>query len=344
MIRQLYVFLCFIRIASLGAENEDSTEMQQTPLPALAAKEDVTEVQQVSLQEPPPIPTEPKIEIPHRVEGSLPVPVRKSSFIAVGLSGIFPGLGHIYLNDMRSAGLMMGGAGISIGLSSIPNEELSFTALYTYQNEWFYGMYAAYRDTHAFNGAAQYTYRMPSDSLTDLTLAPFRYAVWKKPEVWGGVLGWLAAGVALTLLFDPDYKHAARTAYPFASTSEINPLVALPVGIGEEAFFRGFLQSTLIENSNPVLGSVLSSLAFGGMHIPNAAELDLKARANYYLVSVPFISAFGGYFSWLAYKNHSLKEAVAVHFWYDFTLFLVSYLTAPPAAIGIPPLKISFAF
>lgn len=251
-------------------------------------------------------------------------PSRKNSFLAVGLSSLLPGLGHVYLGDMKTAGGLMGSAGVCIGLASFSQSESSIlNSMVAVQSTWSYGLYAAYRDVRIYNGQSGYRHTMPTDSLADLTLAPFRWSILKKPEVWGGFLGAIGLVLGTAHLI---YPKEDRVQTSLSSNGEMSPLIALPVGVGEESFFRGLLQSQLSEAFTPWGGIVLSSLAFGAMHIPNAMLLEPEKRQGYYTFSLPFITLFGAYFGWLTYKNHSLKESVALHTWYDALIFGVSAL------------------
>lgn len=271
-------------------------------------------------------------------EAELSMPVLKphsykSPFLAVGLSGLFPGLGHVYLGDMKTAGGLLGTTGLSVGAAAALNsrEFDATTILLTVQNTWIYGMYAAYRDVRMYNGQTGYLYKMPTDSFADLALAPFSWSVLKKPEVWGGLLGSfaLAAGVGYLAFSNDAHIHAS-----LSSERMLSPLIAFPVGIGEEAFFRGFLQSQFSEWSTPVGGIILSSIMFGAAHIPNAWSLEVEHRRNYYTFVVPLLTAFGIYDGWLTYKNHSLKESVALHAWYDFLLFTIGAVAGEASITG----------
>ncbi|HAB99416.1 MAG TPA: hypothetical protein DCE71_06310 [Parachlamydiales bacterium] len=278
-----------------------------------------------------------QISSPSFVTGSL-----KKSWVAVGLSALLPGLGHVYLGDMQTAGGLIGSTGLGIGLHSAgKNEEfVRSTSALTIETTWLYGIYAAYRDTRISNGTKNYSYQMPTDSFLDLTSAPFRLQVLKKPEVWGGLLGSLALAVAVTYLAFPD-EHIHPS---FSLTRTLSPLTALPIGIGEEAFFRGFLQSQISEWSNPWGGIISSSLAFGAMHMPNAWDLPSKERRNYYKIIVPFITLSGLYDGWLTYKNHSLESSVAIHTWYDGILFTLGSLAGQAAIRGRSDMCIAFSF
>lgn len=268
------------------------------------------------------------------------VPQTKSPVIAVGLSMLFPGLGHTYLGEYGRAGALMGSAGAGIGLSRLSFfEPYHVGDLLTWSAVSSYGIYSAYRDVRNFNGEEYYSYKMPQDSFSDLAWAPFRWAVLKKPEVWGGILGALTIGAALSnFVLTKDLEghiHMAQGSF--------RPVHAFRVGIEEESFFRGFLQSAISETATPATGIAVSSIAFGLAHIGNVYGADPEYQRRYYTYIIPYISAFGAYFGWMTYKNQSLQESVAVHAWYDFVVFL-SESIAQSAAIGEPRFDLSFSF
>lgn len=270
-------------------------------------------------------------------------PVRKSPVLAATLSSLMPGLGHVYLGDMQTAGSLFGSAYLGIGLGFIhqlPEETRTFS-LVTAQNIAFYGAYAAYRDARIMNGNVGYTYKMPTDSLASLSFAPFKPSVIKKPEVWGGVLGALAlASVVGRIAFPKE----ARIKTPASSRGSLHPALALPVGVGEEAFFRGYLQPALSEPLTPWGGIALSSLAFAAVHIPNAQALEPEHRWRYYASILPLIAAIGTYCGYLTYKNTSLQESVAVHTWYDLIIFTSAALASEAAITGNTSFAISLPF
>jgi hypothetical protein len=108
----------------------------------------------------------------------------KNSFIAVGLSSLMPGFGHVYLGDAKTAGSLIGVTGLSAcGATFLNSKKNSFLIL---QNTWSYGIYAAYRDVRSYNQQSGYSYKMPMDSYEDLAGAPFSLKILKKPGVWGG--------------------------------------------------------------------------------------------------------------------------------------------------------------
>lgn len=253
----------------------------------------------------------------------------KSPFIATILSSLLPGLGHYYLGEARTAsellgGTLLGGAGVYL---SRKDPYLFMTSIFTMQAVASYSVFAAYRDTKLYNGAI--LPNMPREDFKRLAAAPFQWSVLKKPEVWGGFLGALTIGSVISYFTFPD-MHIASV----RPTVYVLPLSALPIAIGEESMFRGFLQ-TVLSDSMPAWGAItLSSMLFGAAHIPNAMLLEPQYRQRYYLFSLPFVTGLGAYMGWMTHKNRSLKESVALHMWYDFTLMGVSAL-ASTAAIGL---------
>lgn len=269
-------------------------------------------------------------------------PNRKSAFVAVGLSYLLPGLGHVYLNDYKTASGIFSSAASGISLSYLP--EMGYSdrqnLVATAGNIWIYGIYAAYRDVRNFNGNVGYYYKMPQEQFADLAFAPFQFSVLKKPEVWGGLLGTMAAAAGVSYL---AYSSLPESRVLMSHSINLSPLVALPVGIGEEAFFRGFLQSLLAESVGPTAAIALSAATFGVAHIGNAFYLPAEHQWRYFAFSLPLITSFGAYAGWVTQKNHSLKESVALHTWYDFILLALD-AWATRAAIGRTDVALALPF
>lgn len=273
-------------------------------------------------------------------------PEVKNPLIVAGLS-IIPGLGHAYLGDTQTAGGLIGSAAVGHSLfasqyfsDSFYNDSLYLSSLTFAQTTEFYGIYAAYRDARLQGGLSGYAYKMPTDSLLSLARAPFDIQVLKKPQVWGGILGAIAITRGLIWLVYPSQTSVRAE----ASISPAIPLLSLPVGIGEESFFRGFLQSELSEHLTPLGGIAVSSLAFGAAHIPNAFALDRSLRWRYCAFNIPLITGLGAYFGYLTHKSGSLKESVAVHTWYDFALMASQALMSYSASTGKPGFATSIRF
>lgn len=286
----------------------------------------------------------------------LPKPYR-SGHLAAGLSLIYPGLGHLYLGDNRAAAVLSSTMGASIGaglgweswMKAQREKDGEFGFFFNpgfilAQATWGYGIFAAYRDGRAYNQFSGYNYPMPTDSFSDLAYAPFRSQVMKKPEVWGGVLGALVIGTVVSYFgFSSEEVEEAQPGQANATRSFL-PLAAFPVGLGEEALFRGCIQPLFSEALTPWGGLTLASLAFGAAHIPNALMLPEEDRWRYYSFSLPLITGIGAYCGWLSMKNRSLQESVALHAWYDFVLFGLTALTARVGGGGASSMAICVPF
>jgi len=292
-------------------------------------------------------------------EGLKPPPVLKPN-VSPGLAALFsviPGGGHVYLGDWVTAGGLLGTSLLGSGITafqaarvcSLYRQETGdscaeagagYFERYKFQeyaqkdplrwlgplgiaiasNTGAYSFYAAYRDARVMIDDEGFKYKMPKESLTDLLGAPFNAEVLKKPEVWGGILGSLAIGLTISFLAFPKNEAVNNAPSPGIGY----PLMAIPVGTGEEALFRGFLQPVYTEWLGPEGGIAVSSALFGAAHIPNAYSLPPQDQWRYYAFVLPYLTLAGVYFGWLAHKNTSLKESVAVHTWYDFALFAMS--------------------
>lgn len=266
----------------------------------------------------------------------------KSPFLAVSLASLFPGLGHVYLGDMKTAGALAGSTGLGMGLGaySKTREAIPITSLVTVNTAWYYSIYSAYRDVRIYNQDRGYIYKMPTDSFGELASAPFNFRILKKPEVWGGFLGFMALAAGTSYF---AYPQEAQIHHNLSTGIEL-PFLALPIGIGEEALFRGFLQPYFSETLSPWGGITLSSLMFGAMHIPNALFLPAEHQWRYYSFSLPLITTMGAYFGWMTHKNRSLKESVSLHTWYDFSIFTAGLLASQAAIPGKRTFAIAIPF
>jgi membrane protease YdiL (CAAX protease family) len=283
---------------------------------------------------------------PAMLEVELPAPAiakpTKSTFLAVSM-GLVPGLGHMYLGDMATASILFGSFGGSLWGSTVRKlgydvQDLSFE---TASNAWFYGIYAAYRDARIFNDQAGYSYQMPRDSFRDLVTAPFDWKVISSRDFWGGMLLDVGLISCLGFILMPSEKVFIP---PNKSVSPFYPLNAFPVGIGEEALFRGFIQPQLIEAFGPVAGIATSSLLFGAAHVGNGLMEEGERRRRYFTYIIPYISLSSAYYGYVAYKNNSLREVVALHSWYDFIIMSLSAFLSKSVLPGPSHVKVSFSF
>lgn len=168
-----------------------------------------------------------------------------------------------------------------------------------------YSVYSSYRDA---GGTGE---ERKSETLSDLAYAPFNYKVLQKPEV--------AIPIALLTLF---IGSGARSGDPILLPSSVKRDGSLYVksfvdgmspAIGEEAFFRGYLNHSLSTSYGPVTGIGTSSVLFMLAHEGN--EDAREGRLARFFAGV--------YFGWIHYRNgYDIRPSIAVHFWNNFVIGL----------------------
>jgi len=195
---------------------------------------------------------------------------------------------------------------------------------------------------------------VPQESLGELARAPFSREVLSRPMVWAGILGSLAAGIAVSALVDHGIDTTNAGKRPILFGRELNSAVGYPlaaaigaglfehVAIAEEMAFRGGVQSAFARSSGETAGWIYGSLVFGAIHGSNILFIERGQRFTYLVVGVPFITLLGSYLG-LAYRQsgYSLAPSVAIHFWYDFLIEAAGFIADPknsPLAVtwGMP--------
>lgn len=281
---------------------------------------------------------------------------RKRPGTAAGLGLLCPGCGHLYLGKTVEGGAYFGVTATLLGsaLVSLRGQEIRLdgtaesakvpTGLLlatTAQNLWFFSIFDAYRSARVARDDAGYKHRITRESLGDLVSAPFRPSVLKSPWVWIGVPAALIAGIAVSYaiegddlentpsIFDVDKVNVFGRRFSrgagFAAGSAFYAGLFASVGVGEEALFRGVIQTELEERFGSTGGLIAASAIFGAVHAFNFLD-DPGTIA----VAVPVITVLGTGLG-LAYQRtgHKLSTAVAMHFWYDFLLSVTAFAVDP---------------
>jgi membrane protease YdiL (CAAX protease family) len=280
---------------------------------------------------------------------------RKHPGTAAGLAVLCPGCGHFYLDQsdgwayLLTTGSLVGGAYVMLRDQEVALDGPSASAkvpvglaLATFaQNLWFYSIFDAYRDARVARGDLGYRIPISRESLSTLASAPFRPSTLKSPWVWAGVPAMLAGGIAISYLasrgdsaatpptvFDVDRVNVFGRSFSrgsgFALGNAYFAGLFTSVGVGEEALFRGVIQTELEERWGWG-GFALSSIIFGAIHITNFTD-DARTAA----IAIPTITALGATMG-LAYRarGYKLEVPVAMHFWYDFLLSATSFALDP---------------
>jgi membrane protease YdiL (CAAX protease family) len=290
-------------------------------------------------------------------------PFTKRPKVAAGFSVLCPGCGYFYLGrpdraiQFLSVGAWLLAAGlvaVDLGPTSVDEhgnvshgDGRAQPLLSGFQNLWFYGIFASYRDARLARGDLGARYPVAKEGLTDLLVAPFNPHVLKSPWVWAALPVMLAAATAASYVSDkvtPSGPVSRRsltdgggvqffgrhysTAQGFALGEAYYTTMFLPVAVGEESLFRGALQAGLSESLGLWQGWALGSAIFGAAHTFNfiGDQNGVKEVA----FAVPYLMVTGSYLGYLyIHSNFSLLRGVAVHFWYDFLIQTLDFIEDP---------------
>ncbi len=179
----------------------------------------------------------------------------------------------------------------------------------------FYSGFDAYRDARLATDNAGYRTPAPSETITDLALAPFDWQHLKRPTTWAPLaipLVFLLIGPDEdTFIFQPDNTISREEmAAGFFAMHEM-------VAIGEEAFFRGVLNNGLSSAWGRTWGLVASSAIFGLAHQGDAGQATALGAGG-----------FGAYVGYLQQRNdYKIGQGVAIHFWWNFVTSLAMLRT-----------------
>ena len=146
------------------------------------------------------------------------------------------------------------------------------------------------------------------------------------PKVlWRGLVAGAIATLPMFLLFwamlesrwqplvelKRQVREMIRTLFPRAGLVEL-AIIAVLAGVGEELLFRGVIQTLVGRWTSPLIGLVIASLIFGGLH----------AVSRLYFI---LATGIGAYLGWLLVQFDDLTVPIVAHALYDFIALV--YLT-----------------
>jgi hypothetical protein len=168
-----------------------------------------------------------------------------------------------------------------------------------------YSGYAAYRDARQRDNSGFRT-PAPRESLGDLAKAPFSFNYLARPTTF------IPLAIEAALLYHDKDSKDAYGIYRAKDVSErdlhvFNLTANEMTAVGEEAFFRGFLNNEFSSRYGDSAGLVTSSVIFGLAHTGQGQTANaLQATAA------------GFYFGWLHQKNgYEAGEGAALHYWFN---------------------------
>ena len=232
--------------------------------------------------------------------------------VAAISSVLLPGLGQALQRDWWTAGAHFGIFAASLGTAFYYEDKPDFLkddvrykdddfevinkttlrrdfALRIATDTALYSSFAAYRDGRARNNSG-YRTPAPTESLRDLSLSPFRWEYLSRPTTF----------VPLAL--------AAVASFSSKSDLHVYNLTANEfTAVGEEAFFRGFVNNELSSRWGNRWGLAGSSALFGLAHTGDGNTANALQAA-----------AAGAYLGWVHQRNgFQIGEGVALHYWWN---------------------------
>ena len=163
-----------------------------------------------------------------------------------------------------------------------------------------YSSYAAYRDGRERNNSG-YRTPAPKESLGDLAVSPFRWEYLSRPTTF------IPIGLQALAVFGSKGGYGIYR-YPDVSKDQLhlyNVTANEFTGVGEEAFFRGFLNNELSNRWGNGWGLAGSSAIFGLAHTGQGDTANSLEAA-----------AAGAYLGWVHQRNDfQVGEGVAIHYW-----------------------------
>jgi hypothetical protein len=163
-----------------------------------------------------------------------------------------------------------------------------------------YSSFGAYRDARARNDLS-YRTPAPKETLSDLAVAPFSWEFLSRPTTFIplALQAWAASRSKYGIFRADDVSSGDLHLYNVTA----NGFTA----VGEEGFFRGFLNNELSSRWGDGWGLTGSSLLFGVAHTgqgdtANALQATLA----------------GAYLGWVQQRNgFQIGEGVALHYWFN---------------------------
>ena len=168
-----------------------------------------------------------------------------------------------------------------------------------------YSSYGAYRDARQRDNSG-YRTPLPGESLTDLAKAPFSIEYLSRPTTF------IPLAIEALVLYHDNGSPDAYGIYRANDVSEsdlyvFNFTANEMTAVGEEAFFRGFLNNEFSNRYGDGWGLAASSAVFGLAHTGQGQTANALQA-----------SLAGVYFGWLHQRNgFQTGEGAALHYWFN---------------------------
>jgi membrane protease YdiL (CAAX protease family) len=123
------------------------------------------------------------------------------------------------------------------------------------------------------------------------------------------------------LLFGTEYSIAYRfDGLPkFKNVNWISSILLIP--IGEELFFREYIQNNLQKKTNTIVAILLASLLFALIHSPYMNLILESSKQDWHLF---YLTIFGGIISGILYfKSKSIGPSIIFHIFWNLMVIIV---------------------
>jgi hypothetical protein len=165
-----------------------------------------------------------------------------------------------------------------------------------------YSSYAAYRDARIRDNS-RYRMSPPHESLADLAVAPFSFRYLSRPTTFIPLAIQAVGAFSKSNHYRIDRFRDVSTNDLYAFNFAANEMTA----VGEEALFRGFLDTEFSDRLGNAAGLAISSAIFGLSHNGSGQTANVFEATG-----------AGFYLGWLHQRNgFEAGEGVALHFWFN---------------------------
>jgi CAAX protease family protein len=123
------------------------------------------------------------------------------------------------------------------------------------------------------------------------------------------------------LFFGSEY-HIAYRFDGLPKFKNINMLSAiLMIPIGEELFFREYVQNNLQKKTNTIVAILLASILFASIHSPYMNLILESSKQDWHLF---YLTIFGGIISGILYfKSKSIGPSIVFHMFWNIMVYIV---------------------
>lgn len=164
----------------------------------------------------------------------------------------------------------------------------------------------------------EFSFLKYSETPQELALAPFQLKYLTSPYTYLGIPGLMIMGGLIEAMKRNHFHyHIKDFKTPTSTDVTFSGVISFNAGVGEEAFFRGWIMPvTMYYSQNEWVSNAITSLAFG--------------IAHFGWDSMPISQTIGGfYLGYVSQVNQwTLGESIFIHTWYDVAAFLFLFSTS----------------